>query len=1256
MDEAPEMTPRRRWPRRVAIGFVIATAVFAVLGFFVVPPVAKSVAQKQLGELLGRKVVIDRIRVNPFALSLTLEGFRILEADGTTPFVGFKRLYVNAELSSVFRRAPVIKEVSLESLRVHVVRVKSTSEAWADVAAAYNFSDIVARLAARPKAPEPPEPPDAPPPRFSLNNLRLVDGAVTFDDRPLGGHHEITDLAIGVPFVSTLPVYLDSFVEPGLSVRIDGTPFSVGGRTKPFGSSLETVVELRLQALDLTKYVPFVPLVLPFAVDGAKLSLALDVAFARPASGAPRLTVKGNVALDGLDVRQKHESGLRPMLHLEKLAVEIGESDVGAQHFVIDKVLVAGLDLHVQRLRDGTLNLQHLAPEPPPEGEATRKREREEHRALEHREHEEREAAEREPRGHPAKAKPEGKGEGPRFSVGSFVLERAVIHFRDETTTPTFETEVRDFDVAVKGLSNAPGVTATTSLGLRAVPGAHIVEHGTLRLTPLEAKGHVAIEDIEPARFAPYYHDAIAFDVSSGRVKVGAEYRVEEERKDEREHTSVRLAEALVDITDLGLRRRGAHDDFFHLGGLAVHDGKVDLDAHTIAIPTISTHDGKLRIVRDEKGVVDLTTLVPPAPPAARSTTKAAASPPPAAPPSPSWTVTVDKFDLDKWGARLDDRAVTPHATLTVDPIALHVTNLSTAPGSKAGLDLRLGINKTGRLQITGPASFQPVAANVRFDLRTLEILPLQPYFRDQESLTVTDGTVSLKGHAAIKLPATGDPQLTVTTDIDIADVSTVDRAKREPLVDWKSFHVGGLKVSSPPLAIAVDDVSLTDFDARLILFPDAHLNLQEAFAAPGATTPAAPPSKVGGKATAKATPAAEPASAPGPDVKVGQVTLQGGDVTFSDRSIHPGYTAELTELAGRVSGLSSKPGTTADIDLRGSVNRSGALAIVGRVNPLAKDLFADVQVTLRDFDLPPASPYAGKYAGYAIGKGKLDLSLDYKIAGGKLDAKNRLVLDQFTFGDKVASPDAVKLPVRLAIALLKDRRGVIDINLPIAGSLADPEFKVWHAVLKVLGNLVVKAVTAPFSLIASAFGGGDELSRIDFPPGLATLDATAKKRLGALTKAMQERPGISFELEGDADPGKDRDSLRRYLYERKLKKAKMVELVQGGVVVASADELTIEPAERDALLSKSYAAAKFPKPTNALGIEKSLPRPEQEKLMLSNTRVEDDQLTDLALRRATAVENALAKATANGASRLFLVTPRLGTAGGHVELTLKKD
>ena len=468
------------------------------------------------------------------------------------------------------------------------------------------------------------------------------------------------------------------------------------------------------------------------------------------------------------------------------------------------------------------------------------------------------------------------------------------------------------------------------------------------------AAGKLTVDDIEPGRFGAYTRDLLAFDVVSGRVRVGAGYLFATERG----RTTVRIEDGAFALDDLALRRRGARDDFFRLASLSVRGAKLDLGARTVEVAEIATREGRVRAMRDAKGVIDLTTLVAAAPPPA-----AAARPPaPAAPPQASesatpempWTVTLGRFALERWGARFEDRAVSPTAVLTVDPIGLQLTNVSTAPGAKLGFDVRLGVNKTGKIAVAGNSTLPAagaLAANVRFDLRALEILPFQPYFQDQVSLTVAGGTIALKGQAAVKTAASAAPKLDVTADLDVADLAAVERGTKEPLVGWKSFHVADAHVTSAPLAVAIGEVSLADFHARAVLTPDGGMNLAEAFARPGAA-PAPVAVKAGGKAQAAPAPAAPPMA-----VTVGQVTLRGGQVTFVDRSIKPAFTAELADFGGRLTGLSSTPGTTAEVDLRGAINRSGALTIAGKVNPLAKELALDVQTDLRDVELPPPAP-----------------------------------------------------------------------------------------------------------------------------------------------------------------------------------------------------------------------------------------------------------------------------------------------------------
>ena len=212
-------------------------------------------------------------------------------------------------------------------------------------------------------------------------------------------------------------------------------------------------------------------------------------------------------------------------------------------------------------------------------------------------------------------------------------------------------------------------------------------------------------------------------------------------------------------------------------------------------------------------------------------------------------------------------------------------------------------------------------------------------------------------------------------------------------------------------------------------------------------------------------------------NIKIGTITLQGGKIDFSDRSVKPEYSTRLSEIGGRISGLSSEETTIADVELRGKLNDYAPLEITGKINPLREDLYVDLKARFKDIDLSPTTPYSGKYVGYTIEKGKLSFDLKYLIVKKKLDSQNYIFLDQFTFGDKVESPQATKLPVKLAIALLKDRKGEIKLDLPVTGSLDDPKFSVWGIILKILINLISKAATSPFSLLGAVFGGGEELS-----------------------------------------------------------------------------------------------------------------------------------------------------------------------------------
>ena len=309
-------------------------------------------------------------------------------------------------------------------------------------------------------------------------------------------------------------------------------------------------------------------------------------------------------------------------------------------------------------------------------------------------------------------------------------------------------------------------------------------------------------------------------------------------------------------------------------------------------------------------------------------------------------------------------------------------------------------------------------------------------------------------------------------------------------------------------------------------------------------------------------------------------------------------------------------------------------LSISGVVQPFAKFLALDLKASAKGVDLPRFNTYSAKYVGYPIKRGKLSVDLEYKIKDRALTASNHVVLNQLTFGDKTNSPDATKLPVLLAVALLKDSRGNIDINLPISGSLDDPEFSVGGIVVRVVLNLVVKAVTSPFSLLASAFGGGEELSYVEFAPGSAALTEDSQQRIDTLIKALTDRPGLKMDLSGRADPKTDMEGLRQAWIESKIRAAK-------AAAVAARQEAQPGRRRRVARRAPKYLEEVYgdtdikDKPRNLIGIAKSIPDAQMEEMLRSVAPVGDEQLRQLADARAQAVYEKLLAHEGPGRARL---------------------
>lgn len=662
---------------------------------------------------------------------------------------------------------------------------------------------------------------------------------------------------------------------------------------------------------------------------------------------------------------------------------------------------------------------------------------------------------------------------------------------------------------------------------------------------------------------------------------------------------------------------------------LEVKDTDIQFGNRTLTVGEFSTRKGLVSMRREAGGEVNLGGFVPSGKPAGKADAQETKGAPP-----PEWVVTLKKIAVDRYAVRLDDASLSRPVSLVANPVTFTARDVSTKRSSRGSASLAIRTGEAGSLAAAGPVGLNPVYADLKVAVKGLDIVPLQPYFTDKLKIVVTRGEVSANGNLGLETAQDNTLAVSYKGDATLARLATLDKANSEDFLKWDSLHLGGIDLGTNPLRVEIGEIALADFYSRLAVDTDGTLNVQ-GIVESGAKPPAQVPSAATDNAATPRKP--EPAKL----VKIGKMTLQGGSVNFTDRYIKPSYSANLTEVGGRVSGLSSEEDKLADVDLRGRLDNGAPLEITGKVNPLRGDLYVDLKVDFKDIDLSPLTPYSGRYAGYTIQKGKLTLGLKYLIVRKKLEATNSVFLDQFTFGDRVESPDATKLPVRLAIALLKDRKGEIRLDLPLSGSLDDPKFSLGRVILKVIVNILVKAATSPFALLGAIFGGGEELSYLEFEYGRSDLDDAGRRKLSTLEKALYDRPALKLEVAGHVDPAKDKETLRQSAFERKVKSQKLAELVEKGAPAVSLDNVVVAPAEYPKYLALAYKREKFPKPRNFLGIAKDLPVPEMEKLMLAHIQVTEDDLRLLARRRAQAVKDVLLSSRRVEPERIFLLEPK---------------
>ena len=1249
----------RQWVRRTAIVLAAVLAIGLLL-WLAVPPLVKSQLERIGSDKLGRAVTVGRVDFKPWTLELALEDLRIAGAAGGEPQLAVRRIYANAELQSLVRLAPVIDAVAIEAPALRLTHLADGR---------YDIDDILQKLSGGP------EKPAGEPQRFAVNNITISQGTVDFDDRTVGRKHELRDFTLAIPFLSNFDSKRDITTEPRLAFVLNGSAFDSKASSTPFADSRKTDASLAFKDLDLAPYLGYLPAGLPVRLRAGRLDADLRIDFER--AGTSSLRIAGT-----LEARAAKFTDARSgeLLAFDSLKVTL--ADVRPLEGVIHlgDVMLAAPRLKLTREADGRLNLLANAPA---DGAA-------------------RPVAATPTRPAASAADPAAASAArPSLNVrvDRFRLAAGQVDWRDETTRPTAAVAIDKLALDVDAIA-WPMTKPARFEGSAAVGGAPLRFSG--EATDKVANLNAELTDLPLALAAPYLAQSLVPTLDGrlgGRVEVDWNATT----------APARLLIKARRLTADNLALTQAKTALASVGRFELVDAEVDLADRTVAIASATATAPKVRVERDrERRWMFERWLRSADRPAATAATPRAAGAAAATPVAPGgearpWRLSLAALDIN--GATVSYADAAGNVPVAVEITALTLAMQKLQPGtstvSPVRLSARVGAGRAdaGRLQYQGQVVLQPLSAEGRLDVAGFPAHAFKAYYGDPLNVDIRRAFASYQGTVRFASTPSGIT-LRLAGDTAVEDFRANSASLTQPgapglergndrLLSWKSLNLRGLQLAlapSAPLSLDVRETTLTDFFARVIVDPTGRVNLLElgrgskstpptpAVAAAVAGTPAAAvavtqqrlpdgetvtvaapaaaASAAGGAVAPSAAGAAPGAGAtsgsPAANLRFGPMRLVNGKIDFTDLFVKPNYSADLSELTGRLSAFTSRPGEKAemaDLELRGKAQQTASLEITGKINPVAKPLELDITARMRDLDLAPLTPYSVRFAGHGIERGKLSMDINYRISpDGRLAATNKLVLNQLRFGDAVeGAPNS--LPVRLAVALLADRNGVIDVEVPISGSINDPQFSVGSLIMKALGNLIVKAVTAPFSLIARGFGGGGggdgEASMVTFDSGSAVLSSTARASLDSLAKGLLERPALQMTVVGTANLAMERDGYRRQRLRQLAQAEKRRAAARSGEDAADIAPLT--EAEYPALLAAVYKRSEITKPRNLIGLAKDLPVAEMEALLLADIQVDAEAMRQLAVARGAVVRDYLL-AQKLPSERLFIGATRVAT------------
>ncbi|GAB2676796.1 DUF748 domain-containing protein [Aliiglaciecola aliphaticivorans] len=879
------------------------------------------------------------------------------------------------------------------------------------------------------------------------------------------------------------------------------------------------------------------------------------------------------------------------------------------------------------------------------------------------------------------------------FRVNYFTLEGGQILLSDEVSStnialPNLAFELTEFDTQgaiSKVIQQQDPVTDDNhyDVHIETAEGGSIDFTGQMQLAPFEIKGNIALSDIALAPLWPLSNDLIEAKLTDGLLGFYADYHLSEEQSGMR----FRADNTQLSLSNLAIS--ASNEPRIKVAAIDIKQLSLDTDSEQINLAEVTIDQPWIDANFDKQGL-DLQGLFTPTKAATSTQVPSPTGPQVNSPKSQAdeskWRVILQSFALNKGTIELKESMVSDGMYWQVLDLNLATGVIDTAFETPIEYKLALALGgdvsaqpilASGHFSSDGEVSVATEQVTGSFKIEEFALTQLQSYLLPYVNATIDDGLASVSG----TFDGGTSNAISIAGEANIANLSVIDGLHQQPLVNWQDMNIQGIQYQSAGNQLSVKTVRFDKPFSKFIIYQDKQTNIgnilvQNSSSNPDSTldledgSPSSPSASLA-SAQQQSVENAQAATSP-MVIIIDDISINDGRAYFEDNSLKAPFASGIEQLNGNIASLSSSPQSAAKVDLVGKIDGYAPVLLKGEVNPLIEQMFLDLNFTVDGAELTSVNPYSGTYMGHFIDKGLLSINVNYLLENNQLVGDNQIVIDQLTLGRKTQSEQAVSLPLSLAIALLQDSNGVIDLGMEVSGDLNNPSFGFGSIIFKALGNIITKAVTAPFSLLANLVGSEDELNKVAFADGVAELDETASQTLSTLAAALAKRPGLRVDIEGTVDEVTDAYELA----EQKL----LEQLLQLSGETSLPDDFGPSTVPLSGPLTDALTRL-FTSTTNKLveqerevvkGIlqegdsEKVIPEQQLEQALLiamynqvrSSIDISRRELANLAAERAKAVKLFLTTQGNIDPNRLFLLNSRqhLASDESGVSLTLEAN